>query len=527
MSIRKRLSLILFISAMLLLSVITACSRQNSSSNSQVDTQTTTQAPVKTELTYNSPMVVTVIEPQLGSAAEQPADRAIFSALLDTEAGTHEIKPDLAEKYEVSADGLTYTFHLRKGVKFQKGFGELKASDVVFTFKRLMDPKTASRYAVNYKTVEAITAQDDYTVLFKLKKANAAFPLLVSAGYQGGYIYSEKAVTQFGDKIGQNPIGTGPYQLEELTPSSKLILAANPDYYKGAPKITKLTFLMIADDNTAFMAFRKGEIDAMVVQTPEILDQAKAMPETVIQQIPQFSNSLLFMNTRVKPFDDVRVRQAMNYAINRDEIVKTVFGTINTPSKGFVPSVTKGFTTEGVTQYDFNPEKAKQLLTEAGYKDGFTITTKQTNSTFNQRVFTVLQAQLAKVNIKLDFQAVQLPEWFTFQTSGTAQFGWWSGVAPADIQYFMNNYYHSASFPPGTNAAYYTGIDDLLNKASLENDPNMRNQLYKQAQQKLSQDVPFIPLYEQNAVVLTNKNLKGLVPGGDYANDIRFADAHF
>lgn len=530
----KQVFVLLLAVAILPILVLAGCSSQPTDSKAppsgQADSTGSSSgnaAPAKTELVYSSWMSITVIDPQKGNATAQSAERPVFSALLDTKPGTHELLPDLAEKYEVSADGKTYTFHLRKGVKFHKGFGELKASDVVFTFNRIRDPKTPSRYSVNYKSVESITAPDDYTVVFKLKTPDVAFPYLLSGAFQGAYIYSEKAVAQYGDTIGQNPIGSGPYQLEELIPQNKVVYTANPDYYNGAPQIKKLTYLQIPNDNTSFMAFQKGEIDAMVTQTPEILEQAKAQKDVTIQQIPQFSDSLLFMNTKVKPFDDIRVRQAMAYAIDKDEIVNTVFGAINSPAKGYVPSIAQGFTTEGVTQYQYNPDKAKELLTQAGYANGFTITTKQNNSPSTQRVFTVLQAQLAKVGIKLDFQAVQLPEWQKFQQSGTAQFGWWSGVAPTDIQYFMKTYYYGASTPPGNNAAYYTGIDDILNKAMQESDANERADLYKQAQQKLSQDVPYIPLYESKCNLITKKNLEGLVPGGDFSTDVRFGDAHF
>lgn len=527
----KKCSIFFIATAILLVTVLSACSRQPAATNDatpNVQVNTPAPVPVKTEMVYSSTINILALDPQMGNKGEQAIDRAIFNGLLDTEPGTHVLKPGLAEKYEGSADNKTFTFHLRKGVKFQKGFGELKASDVIFTFKRLMDPKNAFPASVNMKIIDTITAPDDYTVVFKLKKSDSAFPYLMSDAFQGSYIFSEKAVTQFGDKTSLNPIGTGPYQLEELIPSSKVVLVANPDYYKGAPKMKKFTYLGIQDDTTAFLAYQKGEIDAMYTQSPDVLDKAKTLSDTVIQKAANYGVSTLFMNIKEKPFDDLKVRQALAYAIDINAAVQTAFGNVNTVAKGYVPASAKEFTSDGVMQYPHNPDKAKQLLAEAGYPNGFTVNTKQMNSPSNVRLFTMFQSQLAKVGIKLDFDSVVSREWLSFQSSGTAKLGWYPGGSIPIINYLLYNQYHSDNFPKqGSNTAFYKGIDDLLNKASIEPDEKVRLDLYKQAQVKLSQDLPNIPLYESNTTILTKKNLKGIVPGGDVSLDVRFENAHW
>ncbi len=477
------------------------------------------------ELIFSTIVNTTNLDPQKGSPNDIAMIRNIYSALLDTVTGTHEIKPGLAEKYTVSPDRLSYTFHLRKGVKFHKGFGELTSRDVLFSYQRLMNPNTASMFAKDFNMVKSVTAPNKYTVIYKLKTPFTPFPYLVSAAEMGAFILSEKAVKKFGEQYGKSPIGTGPFILKEWIPQNSVTLLANPDYYDGAPKIKKLTYREISDGTTAFMAFRKGEVQAFYTDQQENIKQAKTMKNAKILSKAANSQYSLWMNTKQKPFDDLRVRQAMNYAIDKMAIVKALFGDVHLPAKGYVPSVLKGYTTVGVKQYEYNPAKAKKLLTEAGYPNGFTVEAKVLNSPGYQRIFTMLQAQLGQVGIKLDYQPAATPEWLSFQYSGKALFGGWPFTRVPEIHFVMYSYYHSNNKPPASNGSFYGGIDDLLNKAAAEKNWAARAKYYQQAQRKLSEDVPFITIYQGRINVIADKRIKDIIIGGDYPQDIRFDKA--
>ena len=445
----KKVTLMLVISLIAML-VLTACGKSAEApgpSGASQGTTPQTNAPV--DLVFSADNISAAnLDPQKSSVNDQYYLQVIYRSLLKVNMSTMEVEPDMAEKYQVSPDGLTYTFQIRKGVKFHKGFGDMTAKDVVFSYNRVVDAKTASKFAKGFSMVESVSAPDDYTVVYKLKAPFAPFPFLVSDQEMGAFILSEKAVTQYGDQFNKNPIGTGPFMLKEWIPQQSTAFASNPDYYAGAPKVN-LTVREIKDGNTALMALQKGEIQAMTSTQLEIVNQAKSMNNIDVKIQHAASLYSMFMNVTQKPFDDVRVRQAVAYALDKDANRKALFGdSVAAPATGYIPSLIKGFTTEGLAQYPYNPEKAKQLLAEAGYPNGFSVVAKPASDPRNTRIWTLIQENLSKVGIKVELEPVAAAQWSTWQYSGKAAMGYFPMNRVPEIYFLMNGYYNSNSKPP-------------------------------------------------------------------------------
>ncbi len=187
----------------------------------------------------------------------------VYSALLRYKPGTAELMPDLATNWEVSPDGRTYTFRLRQGVRWHKGFGEFTSADVKYSIERIMDPATKSIWAARYSGVERVATPDPYTVTVSLKEPDAYFLSKVST-YREGFIVNQKAVAQFGQDYARNPIGTGPFVFNRWTPKTEIVLDPNDEYYGGAPKVGQVTFKVLPEPATAQAAFEKGGVPRLL-----------------------------------------------------------------------------------------------------------------------------------------------------------------------------------------------------------------------------------------------------------------------
>ena len=279
------------------------------------------------------------------------------------------LEPDLADHYTVSPDGKTFTFVLRKGVQFQKGFGELTSDDVVFTFQRQMQDSHMSYYQQSQQ-IARVEAVDRYTVRIVLKQPNAAF-LSTYIAFIPGFIVSKKAVLQYGDEFAKNPIGTGPYAFGQLTAGREVIVTANDQFFRGRPVLRQITFAPIPDETVAAEALLRGEFQVIWTrgnaEAVKLLTGAQGI--TTQPQIVYDSLRQVAFTTTFKPAQDVRVRQALSYAINRQQISAALPG-LEVPTD--VVRTNKLFGGSlNVMRYPYNPDKARELLKEAGYPNGF------------------------------------------------------------------------------------------------------------------------------------------------------------
>ncbi len=225
----------------------------------------------------------------------------VFSGLVRYTVTALDVEPDLAERWRVSPNGQVYTFFLRKGVKFHHGFGEFTAKDVKYSFERILNPATRSRYRASMLIVDTVDAVDPYTVRVTLKAPSASFLAGVLA-FRPGFIVSQRAVEQLGERFQFNPIGTGPFQFVSYTPRQELVLEAFPEYFRGASPIKRITWKVVPDENVAGLALQKGEINHMIVRDPQVYKALQRDTNLAFTATPTTGWWEFTMNTRRKPF---------------------------------------------------------------------------------------------------------------------------------------------------------------------------------------------------------------------------------
>lgn len=437
----------------------------------------------------------------------------VYSGLVNFKPGTGDVVPDLAETWEVSPDGLLWTFHLREGVQFHKGYGEVNAEAVKYSIDRVLNPGGDKKCenASYIAAVESVEVVDEYTVQIKLKYPYAA--LGTSLAYRAGWIVPQRAVEELGDGFGLNPVGTGPFIFDSWTPDDEVVLVANEDYYGEPAKIKRVTFKVIPDETVASLALENGELDIAILRAAETYEQLKANPNLVVDATPGTSVRVLAMNTASPPFDDVHVRQAVAHAINKDEIVEIALaGTVARTDNVFGPT-TFGYTSD-VRIYEYNPDKAKQLLAEAGYPDGFEVTLYFSTLSPWPDIVPILKANLDAVGIKVTLEGMEHAAYNAFARNNEYQLIVQPLGRPPDPDLPLSVAYHSDLIPPaGNNLSRYDKIDDLIEAGRKEVDPEKRKAIYVQLQQQMAEDVPVVPIGFQMVIVAMQPQVKGYAAG--------------
>ncbi len=436
--------------------------------------------------------------------------KEIYNALLrltENAKNNQDIEPDLATKWETSPDGLTWTFTLRQGVQFQKGFGEFTSEDVVFTFNRAR--AKGSSWASSFSKVTDVIAVDKYTVKIVTSATDPYFLYKMSnASDAAAVIVSKKAVEQYGDKYTFNPIGTGPFQFDSYQPKQKVVLVANPTYFRGKPIITRLEYLFIPEVQTQAAALKAGELEIMRGdQDPSFVADQKKAGLVVLSGVP-FALPLAF-NLTIKPFDDLKVRQAVRYAIDTQafvdfygkEFVLADQGTLSIwPWNQGVYQAAKGV----VKSYNYDPAKAKQLLTEAGYANGFTVDLQWTNQVRFKIPMEIVQAQLAKVGIKINLTIVEHSKYREVIDSVKGQAMSMISASRDTPDAIGNEWFSKNAVPGGSKAKYnyarygvaIPGVDDLLTKATSEPDLAKAIPTYVEIEKRVAEDLPVICLFQ-------------------------------
>src|SRR3954447_3830917 len=314
--------------------------------------------------------------------------------------------PVLAEGYEASKDGLVYTIKLRHGIKFHDGT-DFKADAVKANLDRVLNPENKlKRYGLYNNNIAKVEAVDDYTARITLKTAFSPFINLLA--HPSTVMISPAALKQYGNKdIAFHPVGTGPFKFVEWKQTDYLKVAKFDGYWrKGYPKVDSITFRPVADNNSRSAMMQTGEAHFTFPVPYEQAEVLKGKPNLELVAAPSIVHRYMSMNTQQKPFDNPKVRQAINYAINKDALAKVAFSGYAVPAEGVVPKGVEYAVKLGPWPYD--PAKAKQLLKEAGYPNGFeTQLWSAYNHTTGQKVIQFLQQQLAQVGIKSTVQALE------------------------------------------------------------------------------------------------------------------------
>jgi len=433
-------------------------------------------------------------------------DKAIigwmFNGLVRFKPGTmnpESIEPDLAESWDATEDQLNWTFHLRKGVQCNNGYGELTSDDVVFSLKRASDPKVSS-FSSDFADVASIEASDPYTVQIKLKQRPPSL-LGILTNYQGGNIVCKKAVEKLGDDFRAKAVGTGPFAFSEYTPNQSVVLVANKNYFRGAPKIDKIVYRYIPSDATRDLAYTSGEIDLIYGRQDQTwAERMKSDPHTIVDVFGPGELSNINLNITKKPLDDIRVRKAIAYAVNRAELVKFKGELTARAAVSIIPHDYLG-TDEQAPLYPYDPEKAKALLAEAGFANGLTIESIQTSLPPMLNTMQIVQAELKKVGINLQLNVVDHPTFHAQIRKDLSAVVMYSAARLPVADIYLTQFFHSRSIvgtPTAvTNFSHCDMADKEIDAARLATDPAKQKELWKKAQEILIEQVCAVPLYEQ------------------------------
>jgi peptide/nickel transport system substrate-binding protein len=457
------------------------------------------------------------LDPRVGvDAQSERIDNLIFDDLL-SRGDNLDVAPGLAERWEIP-DPLTYIFHLHHGVRFHDG-RLLTSRDVKWTFDSLMQGKVRSTKAGVYRFVDHIDAPDDFTVIFHMKEPSATLLWNLSDGAIGIVPYGS------GNETAAHPIGSGPFKFVSSETDKEVILERNGDYWGEKAKLARVRFAVVPDATTRALELRKGSGDATInALTPDTVSALERDPALAVERAPGTVLAYLGFNLRDPTLKDVRVRQAIAYALDRRPMIEYLWRGEAQPASSILPPQSWAYDGD-VPLYDHDPDKARTLLDAAGYPatNGvrFHIAMKTSTDENTRLMVAVMQQQLREVGIALDIRSFEFATFFNDVTHGAFQmYGlrWIGGNEDPDIFEYA---FHSAKFPPnGANRGFYSDprVDELIDQARREVDPKMRKPIYAEVQRILAEDLPYIDLWYLDNVLVHNKrvlNLK-LNPAGNY-----------
>lgn len=437
----------------------------------------------------------------------------IYETLLEYDHNL-ELQPKLATDYNSSEDGLTWTFQLREGVKFHDGT-DFNADAVVFNFERWMDPENPYHegdfpyYPFLYggfkgdenHLIESVTATGEHELEIVLKRKTAPFLSYLAISMFG--IASPAAIEQYGAGISENPVGTGPFKFDEWNRNNTITLSKNEEYWMdGKPYLDQVIYQVIPENSARLNALQTGEID--------IVDGMNASDTTIVEDTegiellkrPSFNIGYMAFNMEKEPFDDPLVRQAINMAIDKEEIVEAFYNGLADPATSPLPPSLWSHD-ESLEKYDYNVEEAKKLLAEAGYEDGFTT---ELHTMSNPRPYLpepmkiaeAIQSDLAEIGITADIVS---SEWATYLEDtkngkhSMAMYGW-TGVMADPDNFLYPNLSKTNAEVPAQNIAFYKSDEftSLITEARETIDQDKRTELYQQAQQLFQEDSPWVML---------------------------------
>jgi peptide/nickel transport system substrate-binding protein len=459
----------------------------------------------------------TNLDPRVGvDAFSERIDELIFDSLVRRD-DHFNLQPWLAERWEIP-DPLTYIFRLHQGVHFHSG-QPLTSRDVKWTFDSLITGKIRSSKASTYKWVDHIDTPDDYTVIFHMKEPFASLLWNLSDGAIGIVPFGS------GEDFNRNPIGSGPFRFVSAQQDKEVILERNPSYWAAPAKLPRIEFKVIPDSTTRALELRKQSADiAINALTADTVLTLKKDPDLTVMQSPGTIYSYLAMNLRDPILSNVRVRQAIAYAINVEPIIHYIWRDQAQPAYSVLPPEHWAYD-PNVQKYPHDPVRARQILDQAGYKPQngvrFHITMKTSTEESTRLLAAVLQQQLRDVGIALDIRTFEFATFFADISKGAYQIHslrWIGGNQDPDI---FEDIFDSSSFPPRRhNRTFYSNprVDTLIREGRNTLDQERRRAIYYQIQEILAEDLPYINLWNfDNVLVHANRvHSIELNPAGNY-----------
>lgn len=464
------------------------------------------------EVKGNKPLIVAqgadarTLDPQ--KAIDTPTVRVynqIYDGLVKKD-NDMNIVPGLAESWN-KVDERRTIFNLRKGVKFHNG-ETLTAKDVKFTLDRMKNQPTVS-FLIS--EIELVNVIDDYTVEIVTK--NGFGPLLSHLSHPGAVILNEKAVTNSSERYDQNPVGTGPYILDKWLAGDRIFLKANPEYYLGKSAIENIVIKAIPEGTNRTIALETGEADIVYDVDPVDIDKIKSNNDLKFLYEQSLGNSYLGLNTQHKPFDDVRVRQAIAYAINVDDIIEVVYKNTAIPGSSPISPKIPGYNKD-VKNYEYNVEKAKKLLAEAGYPNGFKTSIWINDNTSRKDIATILQDQFKTIGIDAAIETLEWGAYIDRTAAGEHDMyilGW--VTVTGDPDYGLYPVFHTSAHGRAGNRSFYSNatVDRLLDEARISTDQEKRMDNYREIQRIIQEEIPSITMVYNNQNVATQKYVENFV----------------
>ena len=500
----RRVLAVLAVSSLLLMALGTACGAAGGQS-----------AQAEKVVTIAQYADAVSLDPQdTNDNASYGIEKCMLEGLIGFNAKMEQV-PELAEKWDASPDATVYTFYLRKGVKFQDGT-PFNAEAVKFNFDRIRNPDNKLKRYSLYKVIKQVDVIDDSTVRFTLSEPFGA--MIATFAHPAGAISSPTAIKKYGADYGKHPVGTGPYQFVDWVPGDHITMVKNPDYWdkNNGPKVDKIIVKPVPEDGTRIAMLQKG--DAQFINNVPYPQAAtvKDNKDLTLVETPSIYTYWVAMNTQKKPFDNVKVRQALNYAIDKESIIKSVLSGYAHPSDSPLAPGVWGY--QSVSTYPYDPAKAKALLAEAGYPNGFKATLRGASDTTAKQVMEAIQAQLAKVGIQVEVQSLDAAtlsaERFKplDQNKGELDYGGWS-PSTGDADWGIRPLLTKDNWPPSNfNVAFYTNqqVEADVKAALQTSDPEKRKAAYADAQKTIMQDCPWGFLWTTTLLGGSRSNVGGI-----------------
>ncbi|GAB4318638.1 MAG: glutathione ABC transporter substrate-binding protein [Candidatus Sumerlaeia bacterium] len=437
-----------------------------------------------------------------------------------------QLEPCLATAWETPDDCRTWIVHLRQGVWFHDGT-PFTAAAVKRHFERHLDPAVGSTRKKRVEMIRRVEILDDFTVAFHLDPPNCIFPEILAS--TAGHIPSPAALDRWGMDFGRHPVGTGPFEFVQWVPDVRIELRRNERYWnRDAIHLERLIFIPVPENTTRLILLEQGVLDMADVSFAHV-GVARRVPEITLQSAQQLSIRYIGFNTQKPPFNDRRVRQACNYAVNKDDIIRYMYFGVGVPAMGPLPAVMPDFN-PAVRRYEYDPERAKALLAEAGYPDGFRATLWTTETGTYRIAAEATVDYLRRIGIQVEMKIIDNAAYWDkfdeFLTRDGRMYptkegvydiyigGWVGGESPDG---FLQPLFTTGSY---SNSSFYSNprVDELVKAYRLEPDPEKRRKMYLEIQQIVVEDAPWIFAFHGQVNAGLRDRVKGfqISPAGWY-----------
>jgi len=443
------------------------------------------------------------LDPHFSTAAvDRQLFHSIYDKLVDVDAELNFV-PQLAKEWEITDGGKVYTFKLQEGVTFHDGT-PFNAEAVKFNFERMMDPEAGSPRASELASIDTIEVVDEHTIKVTLTEPYS--PFLAALSDRAGMMVSPTALEEKGEDFANSPVGTGPYKFVSRVKQDKIEVEKNAEYWGGEPSFEKIVYRPYPDENTRLTNLLSGDVDIINKVPPKDIEKLKTDSSITLSEAGALGFQGLYLNHKSEPFNNKALRQALDLVIDREAIIKVALRDTAVAAAGAIPPGTWAYD-ESIKPTEKNIEKAKQIMADAGYPDGFSFTLKLSNKPVEQQLGQMIQSMAAEAGITVEVELIEfgamLDDMDNFEFDAV-RLGW-SGRTDPDGNIFA--LYHTTG---SINYGYSNSdMDALLEQARVETDQAERKKIYTQAQELAKEEVPYIFIYHELDYKAFKNNVQG------------------